>query len=65
MTMNNKVMPSRKVSIPAGGDMVPSRTAPPNPSQRGMNAPAVPPGHRQQGEISPITQPAPNSPGKV
>jgi hypothetical protein len=45
---SNKVLPSRKVSIPAG-PVVPSRTAPPNPSQHGMNPPALPPSHRQSG----------------
>jgi hypothetical protein len=46
--MDNKVLPSRKVSIPAD-QIIPNQMAPPNPSQRGMAAPAVPPGHRQSG----------------
>jgi hypothetical protein len=48
--MDNKVLPSRKVSQPNFGPpgSYPQLTAE-NPSQRGMNAPAEPPSHRDNG----------------
>jgi hypothetical protein len=49
MSMDNKVSPSRQVSPPNGPLGSYPQTTAPNPSQRGMNAPAVPPGHSQSG----------------
>jgi hypothetical protein len=52
---SNKVKATTRVEVPAGQDLgsFPQRT-PPNPSQRGMNAPKEPPSHKQQGEVSPF-----------
>jgi hypothetical protein len=54
MPMDGKVLPTRKVSPPNGPMGSYPQTTPQNPSQRGMNAPADPPSHKQQGEISPF-----------
>jgi hypothetical protein len=53
----DKILPSQKVSPPNGPiGTYPQRTAP-NPSQRGMNAPAEPPSHRQFPEpFQPISE---------
>ena len=48
MSMNDKVLPSRKTPIPPGTKTFPSLTGS-NPTQR-SNPPAVPPGHRTNGE---------------
>jgi hypothetical protein len=57
--MSTKVLPSRRVSIPAGKDLgsYPQRTAP-NPSQRN-NPPKIPPVQRDLGEAAPF-HPDPN-----
>jgi hypothetical protein len=50
MSMDNKVLPSRKVSTRLGPiGAYPSQNTTSIPSQRGMAAPAEPPGHRNWG----------------
>jgi hypothetical protein len=56
MTMSGKVLPSRKVSSPAGRDLgsFPQRT-PPNPSQtNGNSPPTVPSVQRALGPVMPV-----------